>query len=105
MTDTIQFPDAPSAAEQQKRTVNQGYVQRDFNFIPAPNEKWACVMIKLHPSVTPEDYVALRTAILDIAGLQDVKLVIDTESLPELEDDTIHQYRLSGSVNISIEDR
>jgi len=103
MANTIHFPDA---AEQQKIAMNSGRNGRQgiTPFSPTPGEKWACLMVKLHPDVTSGDYATLGSNINAVAGIQDVKLLIDMDELPALVDDVAYRYIIVGEINVRIDD-
>jgi hypothetical protein len=42
--------------------------------------KYAVVLLKLAPAVTPADYATLKTDIIGVTGIQDATLLIDHET-------------------------
>ena len=64
--------------------------------------RYAVVLIKLHASVAPSDYPALRTSMVDIAGIQDVDLLIDAVTPSSVPAN--HTQVLQVGANIQLRD-
>lgn len=57
------------------------------------NTRYAVVLLKLHPTVTPDDYPTLKAAMIDVPGIQDVTLLFDRQTkatMPANHVQTLH---------------
>lgn len=81
----IQTISEPSAAEQQVVLYNTRMRRSNIETL-TPSGKYAIVLLKLAPAVTPANYAAIGQAINAITGIQGVTLLIDGQapaSIPE----------------------
>ncbi len=62
--------------------------------------KYAMVLLKLNPAVTPADYADLRTSIIGITGVQDVTLLIDHQTKATVQAD--HKQVLEASAKLKL---
>jgi hypothetical protein len=76
MANTIIIPDADA---QLRIAVNKRARQSDTVLLDA-DQKFACVLIKLAPAVTPDDYPALKAALEGVAGIEEVRLLVDGQA-------------------------
>ena len=73
----------PSFNEQQRLAVNQRARQGDFVVVET-GQKYAAVLVNLHPSVIPADYPVLKQAFEAIDGIQSVSLLVDGQTLSSI---------------------
>lgn len=97
MPATIYIPDAD---EQLQIAVNKR-ARASGNLLLDENQKFACVLLKLAPSVVQSDYPALKAAIGAITGIQDVGLLVDGQVSASIPIDT--QLRLYVEAAMRIE--
>jgi len=69
----------PSAEEQQVHLYNTRMKKSNRTTL-ATDQKYAAVLLSLHPSVTQGDYGTLKTAIEAITGILDAELLIDGQT-------------------------
>lgn len=91
----------PSADEQQKLVYNRKVRQGNSVELPL-DKKLACVVLRLSPVVTQADYPTLAAAITDIAGIQDVDLLVDGQTPASIPDGT--KLVLVADVQLRIDD-
>lgn len=98
MTATITIPEADERLQIacNKRARASGSLLLDAS------QKFACVLVKLAPAVTQADYPALKAAIEAVAGVQEISLLVDGQSLASIPAD--HRVRLHLTAQMRIED-
>lgn len=90
----------PSADEQQKLVRNRTRISNNEPI--GLSQKFAVVLLKLAPAVTQADYPALKAAVEDIPGIQNVALLVDG-----LTDTTLplnSEFKLVSDVQVRIDD-
>ncbi len=98
MVSTINFPDAD---EQLQIAVNKRS-RASGNLLLNENQKFACVFLKLAPTVTQGDYPALKTTIEAVTGIQEISLLVDGQVPVSIPVD--HRVRLYLEAQVRIED-
>ncbi len=59
--------------------VSKG-LKRVVNKTLEDGTKYAICLLKLHPTVVPGDYPALKTAVEGVTGIQEIELLVDRET-------------------------
>jgi len=75
----------PTADQQIERIYNTGMAVSEQKVLEA-DTKYALCLLKLHSSVTPDQYPALKAAIEAVSGVQEISLVIDHQTRATVPD-------------------
>lgn len=98
MAATITIPDAD---EQLQIAVNKR-ARASGNLLLDEDQKFACVLLRLAPAVTQDDYAVLRADIQAIPGIQGASLLVDGQVPTDISED--YQVRLYLEAALRIED-
>jgi len=86
MSDNPNTVPQPTAAQMRKNWQNKKARNHKLVDIDV-DQKYATVLLLLNPAVTqPDDYATLRTALIGVTGIVDVKLLVDghtVDNVPE----------------------
>lgn len=97
----------PTAAERAKQAFDWIYGKKTKAFEREdlqPEATYAVCLVRLHPSVEPSDYPALKTAIEDVAGIQNISLLMDYTAAATADLPALHVEELVIEGNVKLRD-
>lgn len=96
---SVQTLTVPSADEQQKLVYNRK-VRASNSTELALDQKIACVLLRLAPNVTSDDYAAIGSAISAVTGVQSIELMVDGQAPSSIPENTVVTYVSEGQIRI-----